>query len=351
MRSSRSNHSLAENARSTMIALGFLLPWLVGFLTLVVFPFGSTLYWSFCRFDMLSEPTWVGSQNYERLWSEIQTGEGFGKALWNTAYYALVSVPLSIILGVGLALILSWKVRGQAVYRTLIFIPSIVPVVAGATLWVWLLDPQDGMVNHLLEPINAEQNWFRSANEAVPIGKIDDWLFTKYRDRTASDLEVNDATGAPAARAETPRPFGSKDGLILMSLWGVGNFMLIYLAALREIPKALYEAASLDGAGAFRRLRHITLPMLTPVIFFNLVMGLIQSVQVFTQAYMVSEGTGGPAQSTLLISIHLFLSAFKDLEMGYTSAMAWLLLLILCLATWMIFRSSRYWVHYQGMQR
>jgi multiple sugar transport system permease protein len=140
--------------------------------------------------------------------------------------------------------------------------------------------------------------------------------------------------------------FGSKDALVLMSLWGVGNFMIIYLAAIGEVPQELYEAAELDGAGPLRRFRHITLPLLTPVIFFNLVMGLIQSVQAFTQVYIVSEGTGKPDGSTLMLSLHLFLAAFKDLEMGYASAMAWILFVILAVCTAALFRSARHWVHY-----
>ncbi|MCG8587502.1 MAG: sugar ABC transporter permease, partial [Pirellulales bacterium] len=139
--------------------------------------------------------------------------------------------------------------------------------------------------------------------------------------------------------------------LILMSLWGVGNFMIIYLAALGDIPKHLYEAAQLDGAGPLRRFWHITLPMLSPVIFFNLVMGLIQAVQAFTQIYIVSEGQGGPAGSTMMISLQLFLSAFRDQRMGYASAIAWILFAIILVVTVLLFRTSRYWVHYQGMPR
>lgn len=336
----------ADNARATRLALGFLSPWLLGFALFVLYPFGMSFYWSFCQYDMLGEPQWIGLENYRRLGSELRAGEGFSIALWNTFYYAIVSVPLSIALGVGLALMLSWKVRGQGIYRTLIFVPSIVPVVAGATLWIWLLDPQDGMVNHALGGIGQEQNWFSSPNEAVPFASVVEWA------SESSPASTEAESGAEAdVPAERQRPFGSKDALVLMSLWGIGNFVLIYLAALRDVPASLYEAASLDGAGAWRRLCHVTIPMLTPVIFFNLVMGVIQSVQVFTQAYIVSEGTGGPAQSTLMISIHLFLSSFQDLDMGYTSAMAWVLLLILSLSTLMIFRSSRYWVHYQGQLR
>jgi multiple sugar transport system permease protein len=264
----------------------------------------------------------VGTSNYQRLADEIIRSGKFGQALWNTAYYAAVSVPLSIALGVGLAMMLSWPVRGQAVYRTLFFLPSVVPTIAAAVLWMWLLDPESGLVNHLLGYLGvAPQNWFKGVGEAAWPGN---W---------------NRSTGL----------FGSKDALVLMSLWGVGNFMVIYLAAIGDIPGSLYEAAELDGAGRLRRLWHITLPMLSPVIFFNLVMGLIHAVQAFTQVYIVSEGTGEPAGASLLISLHLFLSAFQDLDMGYASAMAWLLFVVLLIATGLLFRTARHWVHYQGI--
>lgn len=303
--------------RRLLTGLAFISPWLLGFLLLVAYPFAASLYWSFCRYDLLSPPRPIGTQHYERLVRELQSDGGLGQAVWNTAYYAAVSVPLSICLGIGLAVMLSWKVRGQAIYRTLFFLPSVVPVVASSVLWMWLLDPHSGMVNRILTLVGLPaQNWFKGPTEAfAPPGWFD---------------------------------FGSKDALILMSLWGVGNFMIIYLAALGDVPRQLLEAASLDGAGRWRRFRHVTLPMLSPVIFFNLVMGLIQSFQAFTQVYIVSEGTGEPAGASMLISLRLFLTAFQDLEMGYASAMAWLLFLVLLVATIGLFRSSRHWVHYSG---
>ena len=293
----------------------FIGPWLVGFVLLVAYPFAASLYWSFCRYDLLTAPQPVGTEHYERLVRELTEGGQFGQAVWNTAYYALISVPLSIALGISMAVMLSWRVRGQAIYRTLFFLPSVVPVVASSILWLWLLDPQSGLVNFALTQLGLPaQNWFKAPTEALaPPG----WF-----------------------------QFGSKDALILMSLWGVGNFMIIYLAALGDIPRQLHEAASLDGAGRWHRFRHVTLPMLTPVIFFNLVMGLIQSFQAFTQVYIVSEGTGEPAGASMMLSLRLFLTAFQDLDMGYASAMAWVLFVILLLATAGLFRSSRHWVHY-----
>ncbi len=295
-------------------------PWLVGFSVLVVYPFAASLYWSFCRYDLLGEPRWVGLANYRRLASEIVDGGPFAWALGNTLYYALLSVGLSVVLGITLAVILSWEVRGRSVFRTLCFLPSIVPTVAAAVLWMWLLDPQQGLVNGVFESLNLPgQGWFQSTSAAI---WLPEW---------------------PADHAG--RIFGSKDGLVLMSLWGIGNLLIIYLAAIGDIPHQLYEAAEIDGARRFRQFWHVTLPMLTPVIFFNVVMGLIQSVQAFTQIYLVSDGQGDPAGSTLTLSLHLFLAAFKDLEMGYTSAMAWVLFVLVMLVTIWLFRTSKHWVH------
>jgi multiple sugar transport system permease protein len=309
---------MSSQRRNTLVGLAFISPWLIGFVLLVAWPFAASLYWSFTRYDLLSEPQWVGTDNYQRLADELRTGGRFGQALWNTAYYALLAVPLSIALGVSLAALLSQRIHGRGVFRTLFYLPSALPTVAMAILWMWLLDPNSGWVNYALHTLGVPR-------ESLPL-----WLTS------------------PREAAWLPQffDFGSKDALVLMSLWGVGNFVLIYSAALGEIPQSLYEAAELDGAGPLRRFCHVTLPLLTPVIFFNLVMGLIQSVQAFTQVYLVSEGTGKPAGSTLMLSLHLFLSAFGDLDLGYASAMAWLLFLLLSAATWFLFRTSRRWVHY-----
>ena len=299
----------------------FVSPWLVGFVLLVGYPFCVSLYWSFCRYDLLRPPEWVGLRNYQRLADELISGGRFGEALWNTCYYALLAVPLSIALGLSLAVMLSWKLRGQAVYRTLIFLPSVVPVVAASILWLWLLDPQSGLVNYLLRHMGLPgQGWFSSVREAA----------------------------SPWAWWHGRGGLGSKDALVLMHLWGVGNFMVLYLAALGDISPQLYEAAELDGAGRWQRFWHITLPLVSPVIFFNLVMGIIRAVQAFTQVYIVSQGQGAPSGSMLMLSLQLFLSAFKYLDMGYASAMAWTLFVVILVVTWLLFRSSRRWVFYSA---
>ena len=301
-------------------ALLMISPWLIGFLVFILYPFAASFYWSFCRYDLLSEPQWVGWRNYARLAEEISEGGTFARALGNTVYYAVASVGLSVVLGVTLAVMLSWRVKGQAVFRTLCFLPSVVPTVAAAVLWVWLLDPQQGLVNGAFEAMTLPpQGWFQSTSAAAWPG---DW---------------------PADHQG--RVFGSKDGLVLMGLWGIGNLLVIYLAAIADIPRQLYEAAEIDGARRLQQFWHVTLPMLTPVVFFNVVMGLIQSVQAFTQVYIVSDGQGDPAEATLTLSLHLFLTAFKDLDMGYASAMAWSLFVLVMLVTIWLFRSSRHWVH------
>lgn len=298
-------------------------PWLVSLLLLTLYPFAASLYWSFCHYDLLSEPSWVGLRNYRRLAEELLDGGTFARALANTAYYSVVSVAGSVVLGIALATALSWQVRYRSIYRTLCFLPSIVPTVAAAVLWMWLLDPQQGLINGALESVGLPaQGWFHSTSSAA-------WPSAWPHDHAG-------------------RIFGSKDGLVLMSLWGIGNLLVIYLAAIADIPSGLYEAAELDGAGRMRKFWHITLPMLTPVVFFNVVIGLIQSVQAFTQVYLVSDGQGEPAGSTLTLSLHLFLTAFKDLDMGYASAMAWVMFLLVMLVTIWLFRTSRHWVHHQG---
>jgi len=307
----------------------FCSPWLVGFCLLFLWPFFASLYWSLCRFDLINPPEFVGLENYQRLAGEIQSGRGFGRALTNTLYYSLLSVPLSVATGVCLAAILSAKVKGQSVYRTLVFLPSVIPVVAASVLWMWMLDPQHGSVNYLLSWIGIDnQNWLNQARSAVsPAGAaaLTDWV-----------------SGEPL------KLMGSKDALVLMTVWGVGNFVVIYLAAIGDIPESMYEAADIDGAGSLRKFWNLTIPMLSPVIFFNLVMGLIRSVQTFASVYVLSAGTGQPGGSLTTLSLQLFLSAFADFEMGYASAMAWILFVLLLMATIALFQSSKQWVHYRA---
>jgi len=279
----------------------FISPWLLGFALLVAYPFAYSFYLSFCRYDVLSPPVWVGLRNYRNLLAHDPL---FWKSLYNTFYYAVFSVPLGIAAGVALALLLSADIRGLSVYRTIFYLPSIVPMVASSILWIWLLNPQMGLINTVL----------RLAGMEGPA-----WL------------------GSTA---------WSKPSLILMSIWACGGSMIIYLAGIKDIPSALYEAAKVDGANVFQRTVHITLPMLTPVIFFNLVMGVISAFQYFTQAYVMTFGLGLPENSTLFYSMYLFNNAWLYLNMGYASAMAWILFSIVMAATLLLFGTHTRWVHY-----
>ena len=315
--------------RQRLSGLAFCSPWLIGFVLLFLWPFAASLYWSFCQYDLVNSPEWVGIENYARLADEIYNQRGFGLALTNTFYYALLAVPLSIVVGVTLALLLSANVPGQSAFRAAVFLPSIIPVVAGSVLWMWLLDPTDGMINYLFSWVGlGDQNWLNQSRSFLSPESVQ-----STRNAFASDQPL--------------RLFGSKDALVLMSIWGVGNFVVIYLAAISDIPRSLYEAAEMDGAGPIQKVFTVTLPMLSPVIFFNLVMGIIKSVQTFTSIYILSEGTGEPGGSLTMISLHLFLAAFSDLEMGYASAIAWILFVALLVITLFLFRTSKQWVHYR----
>lgn len=285
--------------RRCWIGLLFVSPWLLGFLAFSLYPFLASLYFSFCDYDILSPPQWIGPANYHEL---VTSDPYFRTALYNTLYYTLFSVPLGILLGVLLALLLNARVRGVGAYRTLYYVPSIVPVVAASVLWMWLLNPQYGLMNAFLGALRLpEPGW------------------------------ISD-------------PRWSKPSLVLMSAWTVGGSVVIYLAGLQDVPSELYEAAAIDGAGAWQRARFVTLPMLTPVIFFNLVMGLIGSMQYFTQAYVMT--LGGPVDSTLFYSLYLFRRAFTYLDMGYASAMAWLLFVAIMAVTLFTFKTAGRWVHY-----
>ena len=281
------------------VGYAFISPWLIGFAVFTAVPFLVSVYLSFTRYDVVSSPVWVGAANYHRLIAEDAL---FWKSLWITLRFALVSVPLGIVLGVTLALLLNLRVRGIAIYRTVFFIPSIVPLVATTAIFCWILNPQFGVVNVLLKVVGLTgPAWLQSTR----------WAFWS---------------------------------LVVLSMWTVGGSMIIYLAGLKDVPVSLYEAALIDGAGPWHRLRHVTLPMITPVIFFNLVMGVIGSFQYFTQAYILTMG--GPDDSTHFYALYLFNRAWRYLDMGYASAMAWILFIVVMVFTGLIFRTHRRWVHY-----
>jgi multiple sugar transport system permease protein len=277
----------------------FISPWLVGFVIFTAGPFFSSVWLSFTSYDIVSAPRWVGVANYSTLLHEDPM---FWSSLWVTVRYAIVAVPIGIVAGVVLALLLNLKIRGQTVFRTIFYLPSIVPAVANAVVFSWILNPEIGLVNGILRTFGVE-------------GPA--WL--------------NDTKWAPWS-------------LVLMSVWGVGGSMVIYLAGLQDIPVHLYEAATIDGASAYQKARRITLPLLTPVIFFNLVMGIIGAFQYFTEAYVMTRG--GPEGSTTFYALYLFQRAWNYLDMGYACAMAWIVFVLVMLITGFVFRSQRRWVHF-----
>ena len=292
----------------------FVSPFLVGFAAFTIYPVLASIYYSLCDYNVIEPPRFNGGAHYVELWQD----ELFLKALWNTAYFTVFAVPLTMLTALVLAFLLNLKLRGQALYRTIFFLPSIVPLVASSILWLWLLNPDYGLINMLLSPFLFTSNELFGTDLAAPA-----WL--------------------------TDSRF-TKPALILMSMWGVGGTMILYLAGLGDIPDQLYEAAELDGAGAWARTRHVTLPMLSPVLFFTLVMGVIGAFQYFAQAYVITPG-GQPGDSTLFYALYLFFNAFLYLRMGYASAQAWILFLVILLATLLVFRSTRAFVHYEFEER
>jgi multiple sugar transport system permease protein len=299
---------MTRNERKQLRAgLGFTSLWIVGLAAFTAYPVVASLFYSFCDYSILKSPVWCGLENYHQL---LQDGL-FWKSLRNTLFYAGLSVPLGTAVALGLAMLLNRPVKGRSVFRLLFFMPSIVPVVASAMLWLWIFNGEYGLMNGFLNPILA------------PFG-----------------------LHGPAWLAD---PSWSKPALVIMSLWGTGNAMVIYLAGLQNVPSELYEAAEIDGATAWQRFRHVTLPTIAPVVAFNAIMALISAMQLFAQAYIMSEAANGngnasdgnPERSTLFYSIYLFSTAFQDLRMGYASAMAYILFLITAALTWVAARLSR----------
>jgi len=282
------------------IGLLFALPWILGFIIFLAYPVLASLYYSFTNFSILREPSYVGADNYAELASDTV----FHKALINTLIYAVGAVPLSTVVAIGLAMLLNTKVKGMSYYRTIFFLPSLVPMVALGTLFLWIFNGDYGLLNEGI----------RAANLEPP-----NWL------------------GDPA---------WSKSTLMLISMWGCGQAMVIYLAGLQNVPVSLYEAADLDGAKLGKKIWNVTLPMLSPVILFNVVMGIIGALQVFAVPYVMFPG-GAPARSTYFIASYLFDNAFQYQRMGYASAVGWVMFIITLVLTLLALKISDRHVHYE----
>lgn len=274
--------------RTTLLFYLFISPWLLGFFIFTVGPMLYSLYMSFTDFSGIGSAKFVGLQNYITMFTNDPL---FWKSLWNTFYYTVLGVPLGLVVGYLLALLLNSKVKGLGAWRTVFYLPSLVPAVASSLLWMLIFQPDFGVANAILRFAHMPTS---------------NWLLSEVM---------------------------SKPTLIIMSLWGAGGGMVIYLAGLQQVPVSLYEAADLDGASTLRKFFTITVPMTSNVIFFNLIMGLIGSFQIFTQAYVISNGKGSPNNSTLFYVLYLYQNAFSFFKMGYASALAWILFLIILVVT------------------
>jgi multiple sugar transport system permease protein len=276
-------------------------PWLIGLVLFVLGPMLASAYFSLTRWDLLSAPEFVGLRNYEKAFTRDPL---FWQALKVTAIYTLFYVPLDLAGGLGLALLVNQKVRGISAFRTIFYLPSVLAGVAYVVLWMWIFNPEAGLINSLLRLVGVQGPR---------------WL-------------ADPATALPA--------------LLIMSLWGMGRSMIIFLAGLQDIPEPLYEAASMDGAGKWAKFRRITLPLLTPAIFFNVVLSIISTFQTFTSAFVATDG--GPLNATLFYVLYLYRQAFQFFNMGYASALAWVLFLIIFGFTLLIVRSSSRWGYYEA---
>jgi multiple sugar transport system permease protein len=278
----------------------FISPWLIGSLLFVVVPFIASVYLSFTNFDIVNPPKWVGLANYETLFTDDPL---FWKSLRVTLTYTVLAVPLGVLAGVALAMLMNQPVRGMNFFRAAFYTPSVVPAVASSVVFMWILNPEIGLANGILKQVGITgPAWLQNPSTALV-------------------------------------------SLVGMSLWSIGGSMVIYLAGLKDIPGYLYEAALIDGASAWQRFRRVTLPLLTPVILFNLVMGVITCFQYFTEAFVMTKG--GPDESTTFYALYLFKRAWQYLDLGYASAMAWILFaLIVCIMT-LIVRGQSRWVHYR----
>jgi multiple sugar transport system permease protein len=305
-----------RNVKRGLIVLLFMSPWIVGFIGLILYPMISSLYFSFTRYSLLSSPSWIGLQNYTFMFTKDPY---FWLTLRNTLWIIAIGVPSRVIFGIVTAWLLTLPKRGTRTYRTLYFMPSIAPPAAAALAFVLVFQPAFGPVNQILRGVG----WHNP-----PL-----WFYG---------------------------PGSSKWGLVLLGLWGIGDAMIIFLAGLLDVPRQLYEAADIEGATGLQKFRHVTLPMISPVIFFSTVIGIIYGFQLFTQAYVasiavtgasvtdVAGNLGSPQGSMLFFSVYLYKQGFQDFRMGYASALAWVLFVITMVCTLAIIKGSRRWVHYQG---
>lgn len=285
--------------RSLFLGLLFISPWLIGFLLFTLYPLASSFYYSLTRYGLLNPPNFVGLRNYVQIFTE---DPHFGTVAYNTAYYVGLGAPLGVASAFLMAILLNTDIRGRSLFRAIFFFPAIVPAIVTAMVWAFLLNVQYGAINATLRGLGVPVIPFLSNPELA------------------------------------------KPSLILIGLWAQGNAIVIFLATLQDVPRSLYEAATVDGAGGWHKFRHITIPMCTPVILFNLIMGFIGGFQNFTLPWLLTEG--GPNQATEFYSVFLYRNAFRYLRMGKASALAWILFVVIVAFTVALWQSSARWVYY-----
>jgi multiple sugar transport system permease protein len=294
---------IAARRRRYLEGYLFILPWLLGLLLFRLGPMVASLGLSFTAWDLLRPPVFIGLENYERIFTRDDL---FWISLQNTVVYVFGRVPLVLSLALLIAILLNQAIYFRSAFRTIFYLPVVTPEVATALLWAWMFEPNFGMINSALKNVGIQgPGWLATTEWALP-------------------------------------------AVIVVSAWGIGSIMVIYLAGLQSIPHHLYEAADLDGASALQKMRHVTVPLLTPVIFFNLVTGVVASFQIFTKIRIMTNG--GPANATLVYVLYIYNQAFQWLKMGYGTALAWVLFLILFALTYFMFRRQR-WVYYEGARR
>ncbi len=291
---------MTRGQRNIKNGILFALPWLIGFGLLVIYPLYKMVQLGFTEYNILMPAEFIGLKNFKALFED----KLFWKSAYNTLYYSFFAIPIGLVVSLGLALLVNQKLKGISIFRTIFYLPSVTPLVASAILWMWLLNPRVGMINSFLQLIGINgPGWLSS-------------------------------------------PVWSKPAIILMAQWGAGGAMLIFLAGLNDIPESFYEAAVIDGASKLQQFFKITLPLLSPTILLNLIMGIISGVQIFTQGYIMTNG--GPVDSTLFYNLYLFRNAFSYFKMGYASTMAVILFVFTILLSSLTFYLSNKWVYYES---
>jgi len=374
----------------TLTGYAFIAPWMVALAFFIGYPFLASLYFSACEYPPMMGPLFVGAENYV----ELARDDVFRQSMLVTITFAVVAIPLGVLLALTLAVMLNSRIRGQSVYRVIYYLPHLVPSVAVAILWMWMFNPNFGILNVVLRPFGTAAAWllrpFAALDPGLPgwaalaavVAAFAAWRWLKRR---SEDIRAPEAGGLRSAalvagivfaamlvvaaaawtgpddikKLPSPgwltdaNPFPSKLSvapswalwaLIYMSMWGVGQMAVIYLAKLQDVPVELYEAADLDGANWWQKTRHVTLPMISPVILFNVVMGIIGAFQVFTEPYIMTGG--GPEDKTRFVAMYIYDQAFQYQRLGYASAVAWVLFLVIVALTMLALRISRERVYY-----